>query len=125
MYSIPDYFAAPGIPLFLMAALLVLSRFLAVFCMAVVTLALSQRIGNTFGAMFLSLALFSFAPLLSLSGLTAAKWYSIYLPIHLCAMLAQPGGTVLCIIAVLILAGICYCCVEYLMQDFGRVRKKS
>lgn len=125
VYSIPDYAAAPGIPLFLMAALLVFSRFLAVFCMAVVTLALSQRIGNTFGAMFLSLALFSFAPLLSLSGLTAAKWYSIYLPVHVCAMLSQPGGMVLCIFMLLILSGICYLSIEYLQRDFGSVRGRK
>lgn len=119
VYSIQEYWAAPELPLFLMAGLLALSRFAAVLCMAFVTLALSQKIGNTFGTMFLSLTLFALPPLLSISGLTGAKWVSMYLPIHACALLTQPGGMALAVMLLLILAAVCYWCVDYLLSHFG------
>lgn len=120
VYSIAQYGRTAEIPLFMMAGLLALSRFAAIFTMACGTLALSQRIGNTFGALFASLLLFALPPLLSLAGLTGAKWCSVYLPFHLCALLAESGGTVL-VIFLLVLCGVCYCCREYLLQHFGRV----
>ena len=69
VYSISEYASAPEIPMFLMAALLILSRYLAVLCMALATLALSQRIGNAFGALFASLMVFALSPALALAGL--------------------------------------------------------
>lgn len=120
VYSMAQYGRTGEIPLFLMVGLLVLSRFAAIFTMACGTLALSQRIGNTFGALFASLLLFALAPLLSAAGLTGAKWCSVYLPFHLCALLAESGGTALVLFSFVLCGGVCYCCREYLLAHFGR-----
>ena len=120
VYSIPQYGSTAELPLFLMAGLLVLSHFAAIFTMACVTMALSQRIGNTFGALFASLLLFALPPLLSAAGLTNAKWCGVYLPFHLSALLAESGGTALVIFSFVLCGGACYCCREYLLGHFGR-----
>ena len=119
VYSIARYANSPELPLFLMAGLLVLSRFAAIFTMACGTLALSQRIGNTFGALFASLLLFALPPLLSAAGLTNAKWCSVYLSFHLCALLAESGGMALAVLLALGCGGVRYLCHEYLMERFA------
>jgi len=89
----------------------------AVSCMACVTLALSQRIGNTFGAMFVSLLIFSLPPLLSISGLTNAKWLSTYPLFHICALFGastQAIGIMVLFIALIT----CYLCSEFLFAHF-------
>ena len=119
VYSISEYASAPEIPLFLMAALLILSRYLAVLCMAFVTLTLSQRIGNAFGALFASFVTFTLSPALALAGLENAKWCGMYLPIHVCALVAQTGGVILAIILPGLCAAVCWCCRAYLEDSFG------
>ena len=92
-------------------------RLAAVSCMACVTLALSQRIGNTFGAMFASLLIFSLPPLLSVSGLTNAKWLSTYPLFHICALFSastQAIGIMVLFIALIT----CYLCSEFLFAHF-------
>ena len=120
VYSIGQYAAAPEIPLFLMAFLLAAGRFAAVLAMAMATLWLSQRIGNTFGAMFASLGLFALPVLLALAGLGGMKWCSMYVPVHLCALLAQPGGAALAVLAPALAAGVCWLCAQSLLQRFAR-----
>ena len=119
VYSMAEYFQGPELPLFLVAALLILSRFLAIGAMACVTMMLSQRLGNTFGALFASLLLFALPPLLSLSGLTNAKWCSVYLPFHLCALLGDGGGVFLAVFFPLLFCGLCYYGKLYLEEHFG------
>ena len=119
LYSMAEYFQGPELPLFLVAALLILSRFLAIGAMACVTMMLSQRLGNTFGALFASLLLFALPPLLSLSGLTNAKWCSVYLPFHLCALLGDGGGVFLAVFFPLLFCGLCYYGKLYLEEHFG------
>lgn len=119
VYSIQEYAAAPEIPLFLMAALLVASRYLAVLCMALVTLALSQRIGNAFGALFASLVAFALSPALALAGLEKAKWCGMYLPMHVCALVDQTGGVILALALPVLCAAVCWCCAAYLEDAFG------
>ena len=117
VYSISEYYNAPEIPLFLMVAIQIFSRLAAVSCMACVTLALSQRIGNTFGAMFASLLIFSLPPLLSVSGLTNAKWLSTYPLFHICALFGastQAIGIMVLFIALIT----CYLCSEFLFAHF-------
>ena len=117
VYSISEYYNAPEIPLFLMAAIQTFFRLAAVICMACVTLALSQRIGNTFGAMFVSLLIFSLPPLLSVSGLTNAKWLSTYPLFHICALFSastQAIGIMVLFIALIT----CYLCSEFLFAHF-------
>ncbi|WP_306555188.1 hypothetical protein, partial [Ruthenibacterium lactatiformans] len=117
VYSISEYYNAPEIPLFLMVALQIFSRLAAVSCMACVTLALSQRLGNTFGAMFASLLIFSLPPLLSVSGLTNAKWLSTYPLFHICALFSastQAIGIMVLFIALIT----CYLCSEFLFAHF-------
>lgn len=120
VYSIVHYRSAAEVPLFMMAALLVLARFAAVFTMACGTLALSQRIGNTFGALFASLLLFALPPLLSLAGLMGAKWCSVYTLFHICAMLSETEGVFLMATQFVICGGACYTLRNYLMEHFAR-----
>lgn len=117
VYSIPEYRSAPEIPLFMMTALLVLSRFAAVLCMALVTLVLSQKLGNTFGTLFVSMLIFSLPPLLSISGLTNAKWLSPYPLFHICALFSINAQSIGIMFFLIVLA-ICYLCVEYLFEHF-------
>ena len=117
VYSISEYYNAPEIPLFLMAAIQTFFRLAAVSCMACVTLALSQRIGNTFGAMFVSLLIFSLPPLLSVSGLTNAKWLSTYPLFHICALFGASTQAVGIMLLLIVLA-VCYLCTEYLFTHF-------
>lgn len=117
VYSIPEYRSAPEIPLFMMTALLVISRFAAVLCMALVTLALSQKLGNTFGALFASLLIFALPPLLSISGMTNAKWLSPYPLLHICALFSINAQSIGIMFFLIVLA-ICYLCVEYLFEHF-------
>ena len=86
--------------------------------MACVTLALSQRIGNTFGAMFASLLIFSLPPLLSVSGLTNAKWLSTYPLFHSCALFGANTQAVGIMILIVVLI-ICYLCSEFLFERFS------
>ena len=119
VYSISEYASAPEIPMFLMAALLILSRYLAVLCMALATLALSQRIGNAFGALFASLMVFALSPALALAGLEKAKWCGMYLPVHVCALVAQTGGALLALVLPVLCAAVWWCCCAYLEDSFG------
>lgn len=124
VYSISEYASAPEIPMFLMAALLILSRYLAVLCMALATLALSQRIGNAFGALFASLVVFALSPALALAGLEKAKWCGMYLLVHVCALVAQRGGTILAIVLPTLCGAVCWCCDAYLMDCFGTEKQQ-
>lgn len=124
VYSIPAFAKAPEIPLFLMAALLFLGRFAAVCCMACVTLALSQAVGNTFGALFASLVLFVLAPLLSLAGLTGAKWAGVY-PLFHVAALFESGNQALGLLHGLVATGVTYLCVQYLLARFGAAERRA
>lgn len=117
--SIGEYSAAPGIPLFLLFALLVLARFAANACMACVTLALSQKTGNTFGALFASLLLFALPPLLSVSGLTGAKWLGVYPLFHAGALFAS-HTRIACFLLLFIAAVGCWMCAEYLKDHFAQ-----
>ena len=92
-------------------------RLAAVSCIACVPLALSQRIGNTFGAMFVSLLIFSLPPLLSISGLTNAKWLSTYPLFHICALFGASTQAVGIMLLLIVLA-VCYLCTEYLFTHF-------
>ena len=117
VYSISEYYNAPEIPLFLMVAIQIFSRLAAMSCMACVTLTLSQRLGNTFGAMFASLLIFSLPPLLSVSGLTNAKWLSTYPLFHICALFGASTQAVGIMLLLIVLA-VCYLCTEYLFTHF-------
>ena len=121
--SIGEYAAAPGIPLFLLFALLILARFAANACMACVTLALSQKTGNTFGALFASLLLFALPPLLSVSGLKGAKWLGVYPLFHTGALFAT-GTHIACFLLLFIAAAGCWMCGEYLHEHFAKAVNK-
>ena len=121
--SIGEYTAAPGIPLFLLFALVFLARFAANACMVCVTLALSQKTGNTFGALFASLSLFALPPLLSVSGLTGAKWLSVYPLFHMGALFAS-GTRIACFLLLFIAAAGCWMCKEYLNEHFAKAESK-
>lgn len=75
--------------------------------------------------MFLSLLIFGVAPLLSTVGLTAAKWCSVYTIFHVPALLAEKGGFIMMILLYCIVFGICYCCYQYLMENFGIAQQKK
>ena len=117
IYSIREYYNAPEIPLFLMVALQIVSRLAAVSCMACATLALSQRIGNIFGAMFASLLVFSLPPLLSISGLTGVKWFSTYPLFHICALFSTNLQGIGFMVLLIILVA-CYLCSDFLFENF-------
>ncbi len=117
--SIDAYAAAPGLPLALVFAWLVLCRFAANACMALAALALSQKIGNTFGALFASLLVFALPPLLSVSGLAGAKWASVYPLFHAGALFAN-GTRAACLLLLFIAAAVGWLCTEYLKEHFAR-----
>ena len=121
--SIGEYTAAPGIPLFLLFALVLLARFAANACMVCVTLALSQKTGSTFGALFVSLFLFALPPLLSLSGLKNAKWLGVYPLFHTGALFAS-GTRAACFLLLFIAAAVCWMCREYLYGRFARAESR-
>ena len=121
--SIGEYAAAPGIPLFLLFVLLVLARFAANACMACATLALSQKTGSTFGALFASLLLFALPPLLSVSGLKGAKWLGVYPLFHTGALFAS-GTRVACFLLLFITAAACWICGEYLYEHFAKTQSR-
>lgn len=118
VYSLPQFADSPGIPLVMLSILLFAARYAAVFFMAVTTLFFSQKCASSFGAMFASLTVFALPPLLSLSGLTAAKWLSVYPLFHFPALFAEklvPFGVMLALIA----AGVSFLCREFLYSDFA------
>lgn len=121
--SIGEYAAAPGIPLFLLFALLVLARFAANACMACTTLMLSQKTGSTFGALFASLLLFALPPLLSVSGLRNAKWLGVYPLFHTGALFAS-GTRIACFLLFFIAAAGCWMCSEYLHEHFAKAESR-
>ena len=125
VYSIAEYAKAPEIPLFAMMLLLFFSRFVAVVFIAFVTLVLSEKIGNGFAAMFLSVLLFSVPVLLSMVGVVSAKWVSLYPVVHSTAILAEKNGAIMVMMLLFIGISICYCCYTYLIQHFGYIKKRT
>ena len=116
--NIAEYFTVPALPLLLLILLMLCARFLATACMACVTLTLSQHIGNTFGALFASLLLFVLPPLLSVCGLTGAKWASLYPLFHVGALFRSSERTA-CFMLLFVSAVVCYLCREYLYEHFS------
>lgn len=123
IYSISEYAEAPEIPLFLMVCIQIISRFAAIIFMASVTLVLSQKLGNIFGAMFASLMIFALPIVLSLAGLTKAKWASVYLWFHVCGMLFKPSYLWLWLMLMIVATLIIVICTVFLYEDFVKIKK--
>lgn len=71
-----------------------LARFAACLCMGSIVLALSQKIGNALGAMFVSVLMFCLPPLLALSGLWGMRWVSVYPLFHFAELLTRSNDAV-------------------------------
>ena len=98
------------------------ARYAALRFMAGCVLALGQRTGSTFGAMFAAALPLCLPLLLSVCGLTGAKWLSVYPLFHIAAMFQTPGGAVgACFYLAAALGGI-YLLNEYLYARFGRAQ---
>lgn len=120
VYSIVEYAQAPEIPLFLMVFIQVISRFIAISTMAIATLALSQKLGSTFGAMFAALVLFALPIVLSIVGLTNAKWVTVYPLFHICGMLLKASHIWLWLLMVVISLLYIFIFIVYLYDNFGK-----
>ena len=122
LYSLPAYAAMPELPLVLLVLFMLGARYAALRFMAGCVLALGQRTGSTFGAMFAAALPLCLPLLLSVCGLTGAKWPSVYPLFHIAAMFQTPGGAVgACFYLAAALGGI-YLLNEYLYARFGRAQ---
>ena len=122
LYSLPAYAAMPELPLVLLVLFMLGARYAALRFMAGCVLALGQRTGSTFGAMFAAALPLCLPLLLSVCGLTGAKWLSVYPLFHIAAMFQTPGGAVgACFYLAAALGGI-YLLNEYLYARFGRAQ---
>ena len=122
LYSLPAYAAMPELPLMLLVLFMLGARYAALRFMAGCVLALGQRTGSTFGAMFAAALPLCLPLLLSVCGLTGAKWLSVYPLFHIAAMFQTPGGAVgACFYLAAALGGI-YLLNEYLYARFGRAQ---
>lgn len=116
VYSISEYYNAPEIPLFLMAAIQTFSigrGELYGLCNAGSFAADWQHLWRNVCVA----AHFSLPPLLSVSGLTNAKWLSTYPLFHICALFGastQAIGIMVLFIALIT----CYLCSEFLFAHF-------
>lgn len=122
LYSLPAYAAMPELPLILLILLMLGARYAALRLMAGCVLALGQRTGSTFGAMFAAALPLCLPLLLCVCGLTGAKWLSVYPLFHTAAMFQTPGGAVgACFYLAAALGGI-WLLNEYLYTRFGRAQ---
>ena len=122
LYSLPAYAAMPELPLILLILLMLGTRYAALRLMAGCVLALGQRTGSTFGAMFAAALPLCLPLLLCVCGLTGAKWLSVYPLFHTAAMFQTPGGAVgACFYLAAALGGI-WLLNEYLYTRFGRAQ---
>lgn len=124
VYSISEYAGAPEIPLFLMVFIQIISRFASILLMAVVTLALSEKFGNTFSAMFVSLMIFALPIVLSLAGLTNAKWVSVYLWFHICGMFLETSYLWFWLLLLVFAAVFIFICSTVLYDNLGKEKSK-
>lgn len=122
LYSLPAYTAMPELPLILLILLMLGARYAALRLMAGCVLALGQRTGSTFGAMFAAALPLCLPLLLCVCGLTGAKWLSVYPLFHIAAMFQTPGGAVgACFYLAAALGGV-WLLNEYLYTRFGRAQ---
>lgn len=122
LYSLPAYAAMPELPLILLILLMLGARYAALRLMAGCVLALGQRTGSTFGAMFAAALPLCLPLLLCVCGLTGAKWLSVYPLFHTAAMFQTPSGAVgACFYLAAALGGI-WLLNEYLYTRFGRAQ---
>lgn len=123
-YSMTQFDGIIDIPMFFMLFLFVAARYIAIKMMAMFTMGVSYRFGNLFSALFIASACTGIPLLLSISGLTAAKWVSVYPLFHAAAMFATPAEAFAAIFAILICAALSFIYMEYLKTSFGTVHGK-
>lgn len=104
--SLDAYVGAPeGFPIILFIVLVFAIRLIACFVVMILSLYVSQKIGNIIGAVLVSSLLFVLPSLLAFSGLDALKWLSIYPLFDFAALLTSPGTAGF---AWLFLVGVCF-----------------
>lgn len=93
--SLTEYASAPAsIPVFMLMFTALLARLVACWAMAMVILDLSQRLKNQLYAALAGSTLFCLPPLLSVYGLTQAKWFGPYPLFHFAAMMRSTDTAV-------------------------------
>lgn len=68
----------------------VLCRLVACFAMMFISMALSERIGNALGALFVGSVVFCLPSLLALSGLSGMRWCGFYPLFHMAELMQRP-----------------------------------
>lgn len=96
----------------------VLARLLACITMMLVLMVLSERIGNSLGAMFVGSLLFCLPPLLALSGLSGLRWIGLYPLFHLAELMQRPDGWA-GLGYVIIALGLCFVCANWLEERWS------
>ena len=119
IYSLEKYVHLPELPIIFFILLQFFARWLALRCVAGLTLLLSECVGNPLGVLFLSLALFCLPPMLSLLGLEQAKWFSLYAVFHVAALCTQVSGMFLPSIILSCVITYIWACNMYLYDHFG------
>lgn len=95
LYSLTEYADAPAsIPVFMLMFASLLARLIAGWSMAMTVLALSQRMKNQLYAALTGSVLLCLPSLLSVYGLTQAKWFSFYPLFHFGAMMQRTDTAV-------------------------------
>ena len=118
--SLAPYSALPGwLPLAGLLLLGVFARLLACTAMMLALMALSEWIGNAIGAMFVGSIIFCLPALLALSGLTPMRWVGLYPLFHITELAQRPDlwagfG------AMIIAAGLCFLCADWLQARWER-----
>ena len=118
-YSMTQYDGMIDIPLFFMLLLFVGARFIAIRALCGGVLALSQKLGNLFSALFAGSILAGLPLLLSLSGMQAAKWASVYPAFHAAALFTSQSGAVAVLLWLVALCGVIWLCDAYLYDNFA------
>ncbi|NLW78191.1 MAG: hypothetical protein GXY32_02110 [Ruminococcaceae bacterium] len=119
--SLDAYPDAPAVATLLgLAVCTLLARFVAALAMAAVALALGQKLGNAFAAMFCTSALFALPPLLALAGLPGAQWAGPYPLLHFGWMMTATPTAVAGWLALALWGGVALLCWQWLCGRFGK-----
>ncbi len=114
LYSLDAYMHMPELPILFMIILQFLARYLSLQFVAEVTLVLSQCMSNLLGILCIGFSFFCLPPVLSILGISNAKWFSLYTTFHAAALCATPAGTFFASVLLICLCIYVWGCKEYL-----------
>lgn len=110
--SIPGYESMPSwVTLSDVVMLMIVSRFVAIACIASCVLAFSLKLSNTISVLFVGMLIFCLPQLMALSGLPAMRWVGLYPLFHICELLKRPSdyiAGIMCLVEAAAVTVLCW-----------------